>query len=130
MTVWLSREAIQSKKHFAQKFAPKLIFSIELKSKAYSFRRRVADSCTNVGRFHSLILALVATGKVVVVGVKHPVRLGLRSAREVNLKLPGGIGGIKGLGPATDLVKCSIGANVGVVEADVVDTLGCNSIDT
>ena len=75
-------------------------------------------------------MALVAAGKVVVVGVKHPVRLGLRSAREVDLKLPGGVGGINGLSPATDLVKCSIGANVGVVEADVVDTLGCNSKDS
>ena len=101
-----------------------------LKSKAYSFYRRVADSCANVGRFHSLILALVATGKGVIVSVKHPVRLGLCSSGEVDLKLPGGVGRINGLSPATDLVKCSVGANVGVVEADVVDTLGCNSKDS
>ena len=75
-------------------------------------------------------MALAATGKGVIVSVKHPVRLGLCSSGEVDLKLPGGVGRINGLSPATDLVKCSVGANVGVVEADVVDTLGCNSIDT
>ena len=50
-------------------------------------------------------------------------------SREVHFKLPSRVQGVNRLSPATDLVKCLIGAEAGVVEADVVDALVVNSIE-
>ena len=72
---------------------------------------------------HSLVFALVAADKVVIVSVQDPIGQALCSSREVHVKLPSRVHGINRLTPGANIVKCSIRASAAFVQADIVDSL-------